>query len=1279
VRAKSLQGRWGRGVRVSLAVASMTVLTVLAFGAAPASAGQTHVFEEVFGSAAQPTFVTAYSLEVHQASGDVIVLDASAKTIRRFKPNGEPDPFSALSTNVIDGAGPGADETPENGFTFSSALGEAQIAVDSSGGATDGNIYVTQQDAGLHLVDIFAPTGEYLGQLTGVSGGLFGSSSRPAGVAVGDDGTLFVSDFGEKKIYKYVPSANPPLNSDGQVFSTAVSDPGRLAIAGGQLFVSQRPGRVFRLASDGAIQCFVQDGANDQVGANPANDHLLVGNGSEISEYDAGEYDASNCTEAKFSSLEPIARFKATSKDIAVEASSGRLFLAAFQRVEVWSDLVPIPEPNVAAASNIGKTSAILNGAIETFGEELTECRFEYVAEADYDQEAENPYAAGETIPCAESFAEIGTGSAAVHANIFGLQPETRYHYRLVVANANGEDASEDEAFQTKSKPQLLGEWSEDVSVHEATLKAQINPQSADTTYRFEWGLTGPPYEHSTADIAIGSAATAHTVSLLLRGLTAGTTYHFRVSAENEMGASLGLDHTFVTFPPGAAPATDCPNQAFRIAEAALLPDCRAYEMVSPVDKNGGDIFNTLLGETPVLPQGYVQASLDGEKIAYSTAFYSFADEPNTFLTNQYLASRRAGEGWSSEGIHPPVAGGVIGVETPFGAQREFIAFSPDLCSAWLLDVQTPPPTADGQEGYKNLYRRQNCAPGVGELEALIPWPENDLAEEGTSQAYVDNNSVQGVSADSRHALFAVEAKLTDDARPAAPGAQLYDRFEGGLHLVSVLPDGSGGDPTSGNGEGFADPHPAAVGSGGAFNLEGAVSNDGARVYWTSGGSNGQLFLRLHPEQGIVPGEYTGGKCSDPATVACTLEVSGGNQAFFWQASPDGSKALYSEGELGASTAKLYEFDLAREEAEEDPRRLVAEEVRGVAGASRDLSRVYFTSRTALPGVNSEGDEAVAGEPNLYLADGTALEFVATLVEGDVGAKEPGAAANLESYNVSGVFPVSRATRVSADGSRIAFQSRAPLTEYDNADAASGKPAVEVYVYVAGGELVCVSCNPSRSRPATREMSPPYGGDPEKQPFHTLVRSASWIPGWEHSLHASNVLSKDGNRLFFNSNDALLPRDGNGSQDVYEWEAPGMGSCEEGDADYFAQNGGCLYLISSGLSPRESEFWEASADGRDVFFTTSSSLVPQDAGSIDLYDARAGGGFPPPARTAECEGEACQSPPAPPQFQTPASGAYRGPGNVAPRRRCRAAKAKRGHRRPSKAKRCRRANRRAGR
>ena len=225
-----------------------------------------------------------------------------------------------------------------------------------------------------------------------------------------------------------------------------------------------------------------------------------------------------------------------------------------------------------------------------------------------------------------------------------------------------------------------------------------------------------------------------------------------------------------------------------------------------------------------------------------------------------------------------------------------------------------------------------------------------------------------------------------------------------------------------------------------------------------------------------------------------------------------------------------------------------------------------------------------------------------------------------------------------ADGSEAVFVSRAPLTGYDNTDVASGHPDFEVYIYEADagggtGALRCVSCNPSGARPEGKDLE--KAGLAESEFW-----SAAEIPPFSTSQYAPRVLSADGSRLFFESYDGLLPEDTNGVKDVYEWErASGQADCEElGATLYVASAGGCLSLISTGHSPQESEFIDASEDGRDVFFTTAQSLVAEDPGLVDLYDAREGGGFAPKATATPCEGESCQPAAAAPGAPGAASG-----------------------------------------
>jgi hypothetical protein len=237
--------------------------------------------------------------------------------------------------------------------------------------------------------------------------------------------------------------------------------------------------------------------------------------------------------------------------------------------------------------------------------------------------------------------------------------------------------------------------------------------------------------------------------------------------------------------------------------------------------------------------------------------------------------------------------------------------------------------------------------------------------------------------------------------------------------------------------------------------------------------------------------------------------------------------------------------------------------------------------------------------------------------------------------------------------------------------------AAQVFLYDAvSKQLRCVSCTPSGGRPVAKELAL-NGSDGGG----TGIWTSGKLYGWTNQFHPSRALSADGQRLFFNSVQPLVLSDTNGKSDVYEWEAgSSQAACVAKGAELFLKaEGGCLSLISSGKSSSDSEFVDASANGRDVFFKTTSSLVPQDPGLLDIYDARAGGGFPPPLPPKPfCEGQACQGAKAPPRVPTPASLSFQGQGNVKPAaaNRCRST-ARRALRFAKRAKRLRRATRRA--
>ncbi len=823
--------------------------------------------------------------------------------------------------------------------------------------------------------------------------------------------------------------------------------------------------------------------------------------------------------------------------------------------------------------------------------------------------------------------------------------------------------------------PEIVAQFASVVGREEATLKAQINPRFwTDATYYVEYGtgicsqggcpLKAPLEPALLTSKSINKALS--TAGVVLSDLEPGTTYRYRFVAQSSGGGPVfgvdpdgrqgpkeaneedGLEAAFTTFVvPGQQ--ADCANAALRTGAGAKLPDCRGYEIVSPLEKGNADVA-LWVPKNAFFPLEFEvhQSAPVGDRLTY-TSYTSFGDSEGAAFVSQYLAQR--GEaGWSSRGLSPPRATPPVSAITLLGG--DFQGFSEDLCKAWFLHLSEAPLGGGAVPRYGNLYRRDNCGEPPDYLALTTEAPANRPAD------LYDELRVQGFSEDGSHAIFTANGKLHEDA-PALGEAnlQLYEHAPEGLRYVCYLPDGSPINQPCGAG--------TAAGSGGGnvSSTRNAISADGERIFFTaySGGPGlgigigapGRIFARIGGEQ--------------------TLPVSGRvaqDPAWFWTASNDGTKAIVTFDDAGspapAHADELYEIDVDTGAFE-----LIAKGAEGPLGASEDASRIYFASTEDLDGAG----EGTKGAHNLYFYEAGSggnpptYTFVMALANADIGGyfTDPAPIDEIPAY---------RLARVSEDGLHAAFVSAASPTPtgYDNRDAQSGEPAVEVYQYDAvEDELRCISCNPTGARPTGVEMGISGG------PLFVAAR----IQGWEIQNHAPRVLSEDGRRVFFESLEALVPHDTNGAWDVYQWEEAGKGGCTEASASFHASAGGCIDLISSGESPRDAAFLDADASGNNVFFGTLDSLVPQDYGLNDIYDARVGGGFPLPVSDPPCEGEACQSPPPPPPDVTPASETFEGQGNVNSSKRCR--KGQRKVRRAgkvrcvSKAKRKQRQRRRAGR
>jgi DNA-binding beta-propeller fold protein YncE len=1068
----------------------------------------------------------------------------------------------------------------------------------------------------------------------GNTGGGSGQIVLPQGIAIDSGGNVYVAegDFTNRRVQKFDSEGNFVLMFGGDVNKTKFE---AAAPEAEQNLCPVDPGDVCQAGvqggGDGQFSDWVAGSylAIDAKGTETlTDDELYVGDRERIQAFDVeGHY------------LEDLPDPEGllagnTVSALAVDPSGSRYLVVKDDHANTGNAVhVLTPTGEETCTMSVGRPSAI---AVEPTTGRV------WVVSAAKDGTPRIPMriaqfdsaSCAETTSFAADFDEGFVESTGIATN---LCPGSKSPGSLFVSNVSSSDAFV-RAYGTPPEgceppppvPPLIGaQYPLAVDTDSATLRAEINSRFIDDTTYF--------VEYESAQCAAGSCAERaplsgeaqltggvtnipqKTAGVFLSGLSPDTAYHYRFVAKSSGGGPVyGEEATFATpsLPPPSKP--DCPNQALRTGPSAFLPDCRAYEMVSPVDKNGFGIEAGIVGANPLAYATLDQSASDGEGLTYSSR-QAFAGAPSTPWSVQYLSRRDPANGWSTHGISPPL-------ESFPGSERiefdtEFKAFSEDLSESWLFHNGDPALAPCAPPDSPVLYRRDNA---TADYEALHcepnkktnPWNSIDL---------------QGLSEDGCRAVFRANSQLTADAEPTGP-YQLYESScEGPLRLVSVLPNGkacaesntAGSPPTNPSGGNSVESH------GRLMNVWHAFSTDAKRLYWSC--QNGSLYLRTDPDRALAGDEKT----VKITPLQCTGGLCFAVPARFQTASPDGSRALL----IAENT--LFSYDAEANALSEVAAGLPSKT--NLLGASEDATRAYFASTEVLTAApNSEGEEAIAGQPNLYLhEEGAGFDFIGTLSEGDRSASsEPRTLSPLH------VQSFRHAARVSADGLHAAFISTAPLTGYDNTDLASGRALNEVFLYDADpaggpGELHCVSCNPTGARPTGRNVNEEGGG--------SAFWAAAWIPGWHTQLYQNRPLSGDASRLYFNSVDALVNRDTNGQDDVYQWErAQSKAQCtgEQGGEQYVPDSGGCLSLISSGQDPVDSEFVDADRDGSDVFIRTAESLLPQDPGLRDIYDVRIGGGFPQPLEEPECEGGACQSPPPPPPFPAPASASFKGPGDL---------------------------------
>jgi hypothetical protein len=449
-------------------------------------------------------------------------------------------------------------------------------------------------------------------------------------------------------------------------------------------------------------------------------------------------------------------------------------------------------------------------------------------------------------------------------------------------------------------------------------------------------------------------------------------------------------------------------------------------------------------------------------------------------------------------------------------------------------------------------------------------------------------------TADLSHVVFQSPAQLLPEA---APGVwNIYEFTDGRLRLVNVLPDGTV-DPTG------ASLYTAAT-------APRMISADGSKIFFVAGdplhyGPGGALYVRINGTT-TVPISVSR-RAGDPPTPV---------PALFLGASKDGNVVYFnSRSELTDYESPtdgymhLYKYDFRTDVLTD----MLAVDDPADAG-------YYGFADNGFPGVSEDGEYAYFRADAKLSSDAT----LPSLANFNYYVEHAGKATQIPG-NVDFQLGFD-SFAMSPNGRFLAFGSvRDVIPGLDHSDPSCKTDAflgnengqcVEVYVYDAVHNTIsCPGCTTVDDRNGYTNVS------------RSLNQTIS--------QYSTRSVSNDG-RVYFHSTARLVDADTNGVRDVYEW------------------HDGKVTLISSGRGSAHANFVDASADGRDVFFTTSQRLVAADVDdALDLYDARVGGGLAsqsrPPSGVAPCAGDGCQGPVAvkPPAVGV-ASVSFSNPGNDAP-------------------------------
>jgi hypothetical protein len=519
-------------------IASVALLGALSLTGATASAEETRLQVAAFGSPLSlPTGIT-----VDSSNGNVYVVDGRQDGVVKIFGRGGDAPAGGRPSQIL---APGGEPFSFGGET-------AGIAIDNSGGISDGAVYIDEVQK--NVVDKFMLNAsheyEYVCQFTGY-GGLVGSAclngpatpaktfSEPLGLATDSDGNVYVADYGSVAIHEFDAAGDEVASFASELFGR----PEGLALdSAGDLYVeSYSKHNLVELVRNpsGEVTSEIELMAEGVTGVavDRSSGRIFADMRSSVEELNAAHETIRRFGTSQFGGSRGLALDEAADSVYVTDPEHGS--------VDEYGAVALAPDLVTGQAGELGVTTAALAGTVNPDGV-ATSYHFQYGESPSYDL-ATPPVSAG-----------AGVETVEAHASLTGLHPLTTYHYRLVAENENGANYGSDMTFATLPQAPTVNDSPPSVAVTRATglVSGTVNAENDEGSFRVEY-IDSAGYEAAsqylngatTESVNLAASGSDQVAHVAIFGLKAGTTYHYRLVAVNRGGTTYGPDYTFTTSP----------------------------------------------------------------------------------------------------------------------------------------------------------------------------------------------------------------------------------------------------------------------------------------------------------------------------------------------------------------------------------------------------------------------------------------------------------------------------------------------------------------------------------------------------------------------------------------------------------------------------------------------------------------------------------------------------------------------------------------------------------